>query len=93
MRPTPHVMYAGTVVEAGPVVDVFHRANHPYTEGLLASLPRLDRPERELVPIGGMPPSLRNLGSIYTLVLLNGRRVAPFNTGSTVNLEQLPLAP
>lgn len=36
--------------------------------------------------------SLRNLGSIYTLVLLNGRRVAPFNTGSTVNLEQLPLS-
>ncbi len=57
---TVHVMYAGTVVEAGPVVDVFHRSNHPYTAGLLASLPRLDRPERELVPIGGMPPSLRN---------------------------------
>ncbi len=57
---TVHVMYAGTVVEAGPVVDVFHRSNHPYTAGLLASLPRLDRPERELVPIGGMPPSLRH---------------------------------
>jgi peptide/nickel transport system ATP-binding protein len=57
---TVHVMYAGTVVEAGPVVDVFHRSNHPYTAGLLASLPRLDRPERELIPIGGMPPSLRD---------------------------------
>lgn len=57
---TVHVMYAGNVVEAGPVVDVFHRSNHPYTAGLLASLPRLDRPERELVPIGGMPPSLRD---------------------------------
>ena len=57
---TVHVMYAGTVIEAGPVADVFHRSNHPYTEGLLASLPRLDRPERELVPIGGMPPSLRD---------------------------------
>ena len=41
---------------------------------------------------GTTTASLRNLGSIYTLVLLNGRRVAPFNTGSTVNLEQLPLA-
>lgn len=41
---------------------------------------------------GNTTASLRNLGSIYTLVLLNGRRVAPFNTGSTVNLEQLPLA-
>jgi oligopeptide/dipeptide ABC transporter ATP-binding protein len=55
-----HVMYAGNVVESGPVVDIFHRSNHPYTAGLLASLPRLDRPERELVPIGGIPPSLRN---------------------------------
>jgi oligopeptide/dipeptide ABC transporter ATP-binding protein len=54
-----HVMYAGNIVEAGPVVDTFHRPNHPYTAGLLASLPRLDRPERELVPIGGTPPSLR----------------------------------
>lgn len=41
---------------------------------------------------GTTTASLRNLSSIYTLVLLNGRRVAPFNTGSTVNLEQLPLA-
>ena len=55
-----HVMYAGTIVEAGPVVDMFHRANHPYTAGLLASIPRLDRPDVELVPIGGMPPSLRS---------------------------------
>ncbi|HEY4081107.1 MAG TPA: TonB-dependent receptor [Burkholderiaceae bacterium] len=36
--------------------------------------------------------SLRNLGSKYTLVLLNGRRIASFGTGSAVNLEQLPLA-
>ena len=57
---TVHVMYAGQVAESGPVVDIFHRSNHPYTAGLLASLPRLDRPERELVPIGGMPPTLRD---------------------------------
>lgn len=41
---------------------------------------------------GTTTASLRNLGSIYTLVLLNGRRVAPFNSGTTVNLEQLPLS-
>ena len=57
---TVHVMYAGRVVEAGPVVDVFHQSDHPYTRGLLASLPRLDRPEQELVPIGGTPPSLQS---------------------------------
>jgi iron complex outermembrane recepter protein len=41
---------------------------------------------------GTTTANLRNLGAAYTLVLLNGRRMAPFNTGSTVNLEQLPLA-
>jgi len=41
---------------------------------------------------GTTTASLRNLGEKYTLVLLNGRRVAPFDTGSTVNLEQLPLS-
>jgi oligopeptide/dipeptide ABC transporter ATP-binding protein len=55
---TVHVMYAGRLVESGSAVEVFHRSQHPYTAALLASLPRLDRPERDLVPIGGMPPSL-----------------------------------
>lgn len=41
---------------------------------------------------GTSTASLRNLGEKYTLVLLNGRRVAPFDTGSTVNLEQLPIS-
>jgi oligopeptide/dipeptide ABC transporter ATP-binding protein len=53
-----HVMYAGRIAESGPVVDIFHRPQHPYTSGLLASLPRLDRPDRELTPIGGIPPRL-----------------------------------
>jgi oligopeptide/dipeptide ABC transporter ATP-binding protein len=46
------------VVESAPAVDAFHRPQHPYTAALLASLPRLDRPERELMPIGGTPPAL-----------------------------------
>jgi iron complex outermembrane receptor protein len=41
---------------------------------------------------GTTTASLHSLGEDYTLVLLNGRRVAPFNTGSTVNLESLPLS-
>jgi oligopeptide/dipeptide ABC transporter ATP-binding protein len=57
---TVHVMYAGRIAESGPVVDIFHRPQHPYTAGLLASLPRLDRPDRELTPIGGTPPRLRH---------------------------------
>ena len=55
---TVHVMYAGRIAESGPVVDIFHRPQHPYTAGLLASLPRLDRPDAELTPIGGVPPRL-----------------------------------
>ena len=47
---------------AGDAVGVFHRQNHPYTRGLLACLPRLDR-RHDLEPIGGAPPSLDQLPS------------------------------
>jgi oligopeptide/dipeptide ABC transporter ATP-binding protein len=53
------VMYAGRAVEQGGVEDVFVRPRHPYTLGLLESLPRLDSEGRErLTPIAGSPPSL-----------------------------------
>jgi len=54
------VMYAGREVEIGSVEDIFYRPGHPYTRGLLTSLPRLDRREhgRRLFQIGGQPPSL-----------------------------------
>ncbi|MGI9119501.1 MAG: ABC transporter ATP-binding protein [Acidimicrobiales bacterium] len=52
------VMYAGRVVEAGPVDSIFHAPRHPYTLGLMASLPRLDGAVRRLDPIPGQPPSL-----------------------------------
>lgn len=56
------VMYAGRPVEKGAVLDTFGRPKHPYTWGLLASMPRLDRPKTEkLDPIPGNPPSLINL--------------------------------
>jgi len=56
------VMYGGRVVEYGPVRDIYYAPQHPYTQGLLASVPRLatDRVER-LDPIPGNPPSLINL--------------------------------
>jgi oligopeptide/dipeptide ABC transporter ATP-binding protein len=57
-----NVMYAGKLVETGSVEDVFYRPRMPYTVGLLGSLPRLDRTERQrLTPIKGSPPSLLNL--------------------------------
>jgi oligopeptide transport system ATP-binding protein len=56
------VMYAGRIVEEGPVDDIFAHPRHPYTEGLLRSTPRLDAARSEaLVGIPGQPPSLRFL--------------------------------
>ncbi len=53
------VMYAGRPVEYGSAQDVFKKSGHPYTWGLLASMPRLDQARTErLVPIPGTPPSL-----------------------------------
>ena len=56
------VMYGGRVVEYAPVSEIYYRPQHPYTHGLLASVPRLatDRVDR-LDPIPGNPPSLINL--------------------------------
>jgi peptide/nickel transport system ATP-binding protein len=55
------VMYAGRIVERGSTEDIFHSPQHPYTWGLLRSIPRLDNPRgEELVPISGRPPSLIN---------------------------------
>ncbi|MBI4933739.1 MAG: ABC transporter ATP-binding protein [Actinobacteria bacterium] len=56
-----NVMYAGRVVERGPVEELFYRNQHPYTAGLLACLPRLDTRGRDLEPIGGAPPLLDHL--------------------------------
>jgi oligopeptide/dipeptide ABC transporter ATP-binding protein len=54
-----YVMYAGRIVESGNSEDVFGKPGHPYTIGLLKSVPRLDEDRsRELVPIPGMPPDL-----------------------------------
>lgn len=50
------VMYAGTVVEYGPVETVYRNICHPYTIGLFGSLPSLDRDEKRLQPIAGMMP-------------------------------------
>ena len=58
------VMYGGRCVERGPAEDVFSEPRHPYTWGLLGSMPRMDREETDrLIPIKGAPPSLINLPS------------------------------
>jgi peptide/nickel transport system ATP-binding protein len=56
------VMYAGRVVERAPTETIFNAPEHPYTWGLIGSIPRLDSPrDAELVPIPGRPPSLIQL--------------------------------
>jgi len=58
------VMYAGRVVERGTAAEIFGEARHPYTKGLLASVPRLDAAQKEaLVPIPGQPPDPSRLPS------------------------------
>ena len=58
------VMYAGRIVEQAPADTIFGAPEHPYTWGLLNSIPRLDTPrEEDLVPIPGRPPSLITLPS------------------------------
>nr|MCU0814649.1 ABC transporter ATP-binding protein [Burkholderiaceae bacterium] len=52
------VMYAGRVVEIGPVHDVIHRPNHPYTEGLMGSIPAMDEDRERLLQIDGAMPRL-----------------------------------
>jgi peptide/nickel transport system ATP-binding protein len=58
------VMYAGRVVERATVFDIFKFPSHPYTKGLLASIPRLDGvPKTMLSTIEGQVPSLHNMPS------------------------------
>ncbi|MDP9388430.1 MAG: ABC transporter ATP-binding protein [Actinomycetota bacterium] len=52
------VVYAGRVVETAPVHELFRHPRHPYTAGLLASVPRLEGPVRLHDPIPGQPPTL-----------------------------------
>jgi peptide/nickel transport system ATP-binding protein len=81
------VMYAARLVEEGAAADVFHRPRHPYTMGLLRSVPRLDRPRgARLETIEGLPPNLA--------VAPPGCRFAPrCRYRIEVCAQQPPLAP
>ena len=55
------VMYAGRIVEHGSVRDIFNNPSHPYTEALLASVPKMDQDVDRLFSIDGQPPPLHDL--------------------------------
>jgi oligopeptide transport system ATP-binding protein len=57
------VMYAGRIVERAPVHELYKRPAHPYTKGLLDSIPRLDQKGQELYAIKGLPPNLTRIPS------------------------------
>ncbi|CAM5660789.1 Dipeptide transport ATP-binding protein OS=Streptomyces glaucescens OX=1907 GN=dppD PE=3 SV=1 [Streptomyces glaucescens] len=57
------VMYAGKIVESAPVHDIYKAPAHPYTRGLLDSVPRLDQKGQELYAIKGLPPNLLHIPS------------------------------
>ena len=57
-----NIMYAGKIIERGSAMEIYANPRHPYTIGLLHSVPRLDQPRREkLDPIEGQPPDLINI--------------------------------
>ena len=57
-----NIMYAGRVIEHGSSIEIFEKPSHPYTVGLLNSIPRIDRDTRSsLDPIPGQPPDLSRL--------------------------------
>jgi oligopeptide/dipeptide ABC transporter ATP-binding protein len=55
------VMYAGRIVESGPVRTIFREPHHPYTQALMASVPRMDETVQRLPSIDGQPPALHRL--------------------------------
>ncbi|MEW1723943.1 ABC transporter ATP-binding protein [Streptomyces sp. NPDC093109] len=55
------VMYGGRIVETAPVRELYKRPAHPYTRGLLDSIPRLDQKGQELYAIKGLPPNLTRI--------------------------------
>ena len=55
------VMYAGRIVEQADVFDLYAQPGHPYTKGLLDSIPRLDQKGETLAAIGGLPPNLAKI--------------------------------
>ncbi len=61
------IMYAGNVVETGPVEEVFANPRHPYTKGLLDSVPVHTERGEDLKSIGGTPPDLHSIptGCVY----------------------------
>jgi len=83
-----YVMYAGRVVEEAGALDLFTKPQHPYTAGLLASTPGVDRDHDRLVPVGGAPLSLLEDPAGCTFASRCDFRVDPLCTATTPALVE-----
>ncbi len=64
-----NMMYAGKLIERGTCKEIYHNPRHPYTIGLLRSVPRLDQPRKtKLDPIEGQPPEMVNLPPVCSFL-------------------------
>src|SRR5690606_6558474 len=85
------VMYAGKVVEEGAAEDVFYTPQHPYTAGLLRSIPSVtDDPNADMQVIPGQPPNLARLGAGCHFRPRCARAGAPCGASAPVLLERRP---
>ncbi|MHB1397511.1 MAG: ABC transporter ATP-binding protein [Trichloromonadaceae bacterium] len=84
------IMYAGLIVEYAPVKEIFARPTHPYTQGLLACIPRLGEKKGRLTPIEGLVPSAADLPPGCSFLERCPERFAPCATKMPPLLEIAP---
>lgn len=84
------IMYAGLIVEYAPVKTIFARPTHPYTQGLLACIPRLGEKKGRLTPIEGLVPSAADLPPGCSFLERCPERFAPCETKMPPLLEIAP---
>ncbi len=84
------IMYAGLIVEYAPVKTLFARPTHPYTQGLLACIPRLGEKKERLTPIEGLVPSAANLPPSCSFLERCPERFAPCESKLPPLLEISP---
>jgi peptide/nickel transport system ATP-binding protein len=81
------VMYAGRVAEIGPVADVIHKPQHPYTVGLMGSIPEFDSDRERLIQIDGAMP---RLDAIPVGCAFNPRCTKVFDKCKTTRPDLMP---
>ena len=84
------VMYGGNIVENGTRREIFYESKHPYTQGLLKSVPNPERPKERLIPIEGQPPDLLNppKGCAYVSRCPYAMKICLYNKPELKNISE-----